>query len=280
VGIKTNGVLTFKAVVALSLILAIFSTCSEKSTITNPYDQTSPLMLKIDFTNASLLNLIDRIVLTVSSKTDTVQTDLTPQHGQISGSVEVPAGQNNLTVEALDEQGKVVYRGDTTVTVIGGSTTRLSISLAPEVFLLKLSPTYNEVDRFQTFVLDVKLYNVQEFADDLFGISFRVEFDPEHLYCTGADSGGFLGPPDPTFFYGRIDSLVGYVAVGYTKIYGSSYSVSDSGTLATINFEARVTDAVVNLIINKETLTLYDSVGEREDWKESVYVHNAQVLIE
>jgi hypothetical protein len=283
VKIKTNFFLSFTIIFALSLTLIIFSTCSKKSFITDSSDQTSPLLFKINFTDASLLDLIHRVVLTVSlPETDTsIQKELTLEHRQISGSIEVPVGENRVfTLEALDSSNTVIYRGDTTATVIGGQKTEVTINLFPAVFLLKLSPIYQEVSQFDSFFVDIKLYNVQ----DLFGISFRVESDPPVLFGAQVSPGGFLGSDDSTIFFSRVDTLEGYVAVSYTLIQGSASGVSGSGKLARIYFKSLLGEAegntLVNLIFNYQTLTFYDPTGEREDWKKRVYIHNAQVLIQ
>jgi len=177
-------------------------------------------------------------------------------------------------LEALDSSNRVIYSGDTTASIIGGEITELQINLYPVVFLLKLDPMYQEVG--ESCTVDVKLYNV----GSLFGISFRVEFDPSILLCTDAESGDFLGPLESTIFFSKVDTLRGYVAVGYSGIQGSGSGVSGSGTLARIWFKP-VPGATGedSLTFNEETLTFYDQDGENQGLRNTVYIHNAQVLV-
>jgi hypothetical protein len=273
----------FKTFFALSLLFIIFSTYCNKTPFTGPGNQTSPLFLKIAFGDESLSDLIQRVVLTVSlPESDTpIQTDLTLQNGQISGSVEVPAGENRLfLLEALDSTNTVIYQGDTTATVMGGQITQLEIKMFPAVFLLKISPVYQEVARFDSFFVEVKLYG----ALNLFGVSFRVECDPAALLAWQVSPGDFLGSPDSTIFFSKLDTLGGYVAIGYSKVRDSSYGVSGSGRLARIHFKSlapqtKEDSTLANVLFKRETLSFYDLDGENQDLKDSVYIHDAEVLI-
>ena len=281
---RTKKTLLFALKVSLSLSLILFtsSTCSRKTLITNPSEAGSPLLLKLNFVETCLLDLIQDVRLIVSSNGDTLADKyLELQNGAISDTIEVPAGEDwKFALQALDASGKVIYSGDTTASVIAGETTKLQIDLYPEVFLLKLDPIYQQVESDSFFNIDVKLYKI----DDLFGISFRVEFDPAILLCTNVEPGDLLGPAEYTIFFSKVDSLAGYVAVGYSRVQGTASTASESGRLATLFFkprqEARESSDSVALTFNEQTLSFYDSEGERKDWRNSVYIHNAQVLIE
>jgi hypothetical protein len=281
--VKKYSSLPFRAVFTLGLLFIIFSTYCNKTPFTGPGSQTSPLFLKITFGDESLSDLILRVVLTVSlPESDTpIQTDLTLQNGQISGSVEVPAGEDRFfSLEALDSTNTVIYRGDTTATVMGGQITQLGITLFPAVFLLKISPVYQEVARFDSFFVEVKLYG----ASNLFGVSFRVEYDPAALLAWQVSPGDFLGSPDSTIFFSKLDTLGGYAAIGYSKVQNSSYGVSGSGRLARIHFKSlapqtKEDSTLANVVFKRETLTFYDPNGDNQDLKDSVYIHDAEVLI-
>jgi hypothetical protein len=281
--VKKNLSLSLTTVFTLGLLFFIFFTCCNKTPSTGPESQTSPLFLKITLGDESLSDLIQRVVLTVSlPESDTpIQTDLTLSNGQISGSIEVPEGEGRLfTLEALDSTDAVIYRGDTTVTVMGGQITQLEITLFPAVFLLKMSPVYQEVAQFDSFFVDVKLYG----ASNLFGVSFRVEYDPAALLAWQVSPGDFLGSPDSTIFFSKLDTLGGYVAIGYSKVQNSSYGVSGSGRLARIHFKSLAPQTkeesdLSNVVFKRETLTFYDLNGENQDLKDSVYIHEAEVLI-
>jgi len=279
---KKTVLFASKIVLSLSLILFISSACSRKSLITNPSEPDSPLLLRLNFVESCLLDSIQDVRLIVSSNGDTlVDKHLELQTGAISDTVEVPAGEDwKFALQALDASNKVIYSGDTTASVIAGETTKLQIDLYPEVFLLKLDPVYQEVESDSFFNINVKLYKIE----DLFGISFRVEFDPAVLLCTNVEPGDFLGPAEHTIFFSKVDSLAGYVAVGYSRIQGTASTASESGRLATLFFkprqEARESPDSVALTLNEQTLAFYDSNGARKDWRDSVYIHNAQVLIQ
>ena len=278
---KTSLILTLKVILALSLILGVFSTCSRKSHILNPSGQTSPFLFKLNFVETCLLDLIQDVHLIVSSNGDTLaDKHLELQNRAISDTIEVQAGADwKFTLQALDASNNIIYSGDTTVSVIAGETTNLQINLYPEVFLLKFDPIYQEVVNDSVFNVEVRLYNV----DSLFSTSFRVEFDSSVLFCTDVESGDFLGSSS-TIFFSVIDTVKGYVAVGYSLKQGNGSGVSGSGTLARLHFKIRKqageSPNLADLIFNEETLAFYDPYGERKDWKDSLYIHNAQVLIE
>lgn len=272
--IKISLFLSLKIILPLGLMLIIFSTCTKKSLINNPTEQVSPLLLKISFADASLVGLIDSVILSVfipETKTS-IETCLTLKEGQISGRVEVPAGEDRVfTLEALDSSNTIIYRGVETANVIGGETTEVKIDLLPVVLLLRLSPIYQEVFSSNSLCVDVKLDSVK----NLFGVSFRVEYDPAVLVCDSVSSGDFLGLDSTIFFY-KVDT--GYVAVGYTRIQGDTSGVSGSGTLARLYLRAKAVEGTTlgELIFNRQTLAFYDPKG---DLKDKVYIHDAQVLI-
>jgi len=280
---KTNSFFSQKVILALFLILIILSTCTRKSFITDPFDRPSPLSLKISFTDITLLDLIHKVVLIVSLPGGEIylRKELTLQDGKIKDQIEVPAGENRVfTLEALDSTQTVIYKGADTAKVVGAEITEVKINLSPAVFLLKLDPVYQEVTKLDAFFVDVKLYNVQ----NLFGIAFRVDFDSSVLFCTDVSSGDLLGSPDSTIFFSKVDTLKGYVACGYSQIQDAGRGVSGSGRLARLHFKARdnlgENPLFANLAFNQETLSFYDLGGENPEWKDSVYIHNAQLLIQ
>jgi hypothetical protein len=280
---KKNLAWHFRTVLVLGLLFIISSIYCNRTPLTGPGIHTSPLLLKISLGDQSLSDLIQKVVLTVSlPESDTpIQSNLTFRNGQISGSVEVPAGENRLfLLEALDSTNTVIYRGDTTANVMGGQITQLEITLQPVVFLLKISPLYQEVAQLDSFFVDIKIYG----ASNLFGVSFRVEYDPAALSAWQVSPGDFLGSPDSTIFFSKLDSLGGYAAIGHSKVQNSSYGVSGSGSLARVHFRSLATQTkedstLANVIFNHETLTFYDLNGENQDLKDSVYIHDAEVLI-
>ena len=270
-------------IIFLSLILSISSTCTTKTNITNLWDNDSPLLLEMVFEDNSLLDLVQSVALTVSLSDEDIylEKELTIQNGEIKDQIEVPAGDSWIfTLEALDSSKNPIYRGSTIASVVGGQTNQVNIKLSPVVFLLKLDPVYQKISNSEPFVLEVKLYNVE----DLFGISFRVEFDTASLICTEVSSGDFLGSSDSTIFFSKADTLKGYVAVGYSKIQGNGSGVSGDGVLARIYFRAKEVPGEnpfgVNLVFNTETLCFYDPAGERPEWKDSLYIHNAQIWLQ
>jgi hypothetical protein len=281
--VKRSLLSHFRTIIALVLFFIISSTYCNRTQLTGLDNKTYPLLLKITLGDQSLSDLIQKVVLTVSlPESDTpIQTDLNFSDGQISGSVEVPTGEDrHFSLEALDSSNAVIYRGDTTVTVMAGQITQLEITLQPVVFLLKISPLYQEVAQLDSFFVDAKLYR----ASNLLGVSFRVEYDPAALLAWQVSPGDFLGSPDSTIFFSKIDTTGGYVAVGYSKVGDGSYGVSGNGRLARIHFKSlepqtKEDSILANLVFNHETLTFYDLVGENKDLKDSVYIHNAEVLI-
>lgn len=102
----------------------------------------------------------------------------------------------------------------------------------------------------EQFSVDVIVENIE----DLFGAAFEVTFDGEIVQAVSSSQGDFL--ESSQIYYDNRDNSG--VSIGCTRKAGEG-SVSGSGTLATIVFEAKVV-GTITLAIERYKLTL-----ERED---------------
>ena len=216
---------------SLGVVLAILilSGCSQKAV----NDNAAPsIALHMKVTEPALIESVSQFLLIVSGpgmETDT--TELTLNGRYLKGEVEVPAGRDRrFVVEALDETGRVIYRGSTTVDVEPGETIDLTINLYPVVPLVKLSPRFLQVPADTTFALDVKVFNI----DSLYSIAFRVYFPS---YLLGVDSAILGRNLDPNLFLFDTTGLdTGFYAI---TPFGSAPPIVDqngNATLATIFF--------------------------------------------
>jgi adhesin HecA-like repeat protein len=87
----------------------------------------------------------------------------------------------------------------------------------------------------ETFSLNVDISNVV----DLYAFQFNLQFQPDLLSATSVTEGGFLSAGGSTIFIpGTIDNSAGFVSFAGDTLVGPVSGVNESGTLATINFNA------------------------------------------
>jgi len=115
------------------VIFILFSSCHENSSIINSEEkQAGSLSLKIDKANAP-----SNVVKVTASLTRDDYGNITGEMNlleETSADIlfeDVYAGKWHLLVEALNENGTVVYKGETDVTVLEGITTEVNLVLSP-----------------------------------------------------------------------------------------------------------------------------------------------------
>lgn len=233
----------------LGIVLAIIilSGCSQKAV---NEDAASSIALSMKVTEPALIELVSQFLLIVTGPDmERIETTLTLQGQYIVGEVEVPAGRDRrFVVSALDEAGRLIYQGDTTVDIEAGTEIVLNISLYPQVPLVKLSPRFQPVQSNATFSLDVRVSKIH----NLYGISFRILFEsylvrPESIQVN----------PD-LIRVDHIDIDSGFYAIGLSETDTTRLLVDTSGnaTLATVYFQSLYPE------IGADTTTLTIKVTE------------------
>jgi len=217
----------------LGVVLAILtlSGCSQKGV----NDDAAPsIALHMKVTEPALIESVTQFLLIVSGPgMETIETELALSGGHLEGEVDVPAGRKRkFEVRALDESGRVIYRGSATVDVVPGETIDLTINLYPVVPLVKLSPRFQEVNTNSPCSVDVKVFNI----DSLYSIAFRVYFPG---YLLAADSAILGRNLDPNLFlFDLTGQDTGFYAI--TPLGSAPPIVDQNGnaTLATIIFRS------------------------------------------
>lgn len=195
--------LIYTAIVAI-FVTAVIS-CSGRI-----YDQTGDqpsLVINIDISDASpkLLAAVSQfriIVINVATK-DTVALKpllLNDSTYKLQGQIDtLPAEKPLLFIaEARDFSAGLIFRGDTTISLAPDVINSVVINLSPVVPLMKSTPRYNRIlgSDQNTHTLDFKIFNV----DSLYGVSFRIYYDPAYVIFTGARLDSSHNPANVIFF--------------------------------------------------------------------------------
>ena len=201
----------YTAVVAI-FITAAFG-CSGRI-----YDESKnepALSVSINMSDASpkLLAVVDqfRIIVFDPAKNDTVAIrplSFNDSTFMIEGQIDsLPAEIDLLFIaEARDFQQGLIFSGSTTAKLIADVVNNVLVDLSPVVPLMKSTPRYNKVlgSDQSTHTVDIKIFNV----DSLFGVSFRIFYDPAFILFTGARLDTSQDPASVIFFETEaVDSL-------------------------------------------------------------------------
>ena len=255
---------------AVLLIAAILlSGCSNS---TGP-DFVMPVKLAAAFEGSQLNSNVSRVELTITAGDITFLTRNVPfESGRVNVVVDVTPGQNiNFSLVAFDDDERVLYSGSATDDVGLGQDVTVNIQMVPQVLMLKVDPVFQPVspntDNLKYF--DIYVYNVE----DLFGASFRIEYDNDIIAPTEVVIGPFLG--DSPQSLARIQPE--YVAVGITRTQGES-GISGSGRLARVFFEP-VIEGTTQLTFNTSTVSLGDPSGNPVNEFSTLVLENGEVSV-
>ncbi len=215
------------------LLIALLGGCSRHAV-----DSETPatVALKMSFTESSLVQNISIFQLIVTAADmDSLIVPLRLQGGFLTGEVEVPAGtRRKFDLRAYEKSGRLIYQGDAVTDVGPGQTITLTVSLSPQVPLIKFTPRYLQVAPYTRFGVDVEIFNF----DSLISISFSVYYQN---YLVNADSVKMSETlADSIYFFGNyIDSDARRVDVSISQ--ESYYSIEDEtghAELATLYFSS------------------------------------------
>jgi hypothetical protein len=217
---------------ALVLILWIIASCS---TSTSPSGFTVHVELSMQSTGgSSIVSAIDSVSLRVSANDiNPIFRSLTIAAGKAEISLDVPPGRDRrFEMDAYDTMGRVLYAGDTTVDIGQGVGQSVAIAMKPQLLLMRLSPSYVEMNARMQAAADVWIFGV----DALFGAAFRIEYDANIIRVDSAHAGDFLGTD--VLWYANFDDDDSLCVMSISRIgqQGQGTGISGDGKLARIFF--------------------------------------------
>ncbi len=214
-------------ILALLLGLAFVLTalgCSDKTL--NVTNETAAVSMSFKVTSPGMIDLVSqfRVIVTAEDIDPPIDSPLTLNGRYLEGIVEVPVGLDRLfTVMANDVEGKVLYQGDTTVTIDGNADVELLINLYPQVSLIRVSPRYLEVAADTVFSVDIRAFNVR----NLYGFACHLHWQGAVIYPDSAHPLTLLGTD--ILWVDRIDPNLHYYAIGVTQSDRVSLLVDSNG---------------------------------------------------
>lgn len=202
-------------------------------------------------------------------------------------SVDVPVGPaRTFTVQAVDANEVVIFEGSRTLDLVadGEDELEIAILIVPQRFTLQVTPSDTTVNVGDEFEVAVDIYEVEE----VFGVSFEVEYDAALLGVVSAEAGDFLGqdvldfvqPDDRDEFVQPEEgkSEEGRVSVSVVKKRGDA-PVSGTGRLAIIRFEAKAAGEGAIRIL-PQTLTIQQADGLEVSGREVLIVGDGKIQVQ
>lgn len=153
------------AAAALLFLIAIAASCSEK--ITSAGEQTIDLRIQMSPGTSGQVSQASSFTLTVTGPgiIAPIVADLALAGGTLVGSVVVPAGPDRLFhIDAFDQAGALLYSGETTADVVGGTELALDIALIPQVPMIMVSPVYLETLQGDVLAMKIRVYNLPDIS--------------------------------------------------------------------------------------------------------------------
>lgn len=227
----------FKAIVipvCIGIMVFITSDCAKKVVDSDRQNRVViPINAKISAIMAA--STFDHFLLTVEATDfEPITAPMEIQNTYLICEVVVPVGHNrHFTIEALDESGVAIYRGDMYADVPPSGAIELNISMSPAVPIVEIVPHFQRTAMCDPFDVDIYVHSIP----DLRSISFAVTYARRApMYFNSItpdpyfDSAGSLG-------YESGDTMVYIYA---SKGEGAIDMVDASGNahIATLHFES------------------------------------------
>ncbi len=219
-----NNMFRISAFLLGSAIVLTALGCSDKTL--NGANSTTSVSMSFKVTSPGMIDLVSqfRVIVTAEDIRPPIDSPLTLNGRYLEGVVEVPAGLDRLfTVMANDVEGKVLYQGDTTVTIDGNADVELLINLYPQVSLIRVSPRYLEVAADTVFSVDIRVFNVR----NLYGLACHLHWQGAVIYPDSAHPLTPLGTD--ILWVDRIEPNLHYYAIGITQSDQVSLLVDSNG---------------------------------------------------
>jgi len=204
-----------KSIYSVLITASILMVLGCESKIVSPPKNQTSLAVRIDISDASpkLLAAVDSFQVIVVdpaiSETLAVSPLTLDTTGFIVGQIDtLPAGINlEFTAQAFDMQVGLIFGGTANSVLEPEVVNNVFIFLSPVVPLMKFTPRHFDITGTDTsaHTFDVKIFNV----DSLFGVSFRVRYDPNYLITLNATLDQSQGPSGVIFFEADSSDAVG-----------------------------------------------------------------------
>ncbi len=219
---------TFRGFAALALLCAILtvSSCSDKITSADELsiDVRIHAAPGTSWGNAQASSFT--LTVTGPGIIAPIVADLALSGGTLVASVVVPAGPDRLFhIDAFDGADVLLFSGETTADVAGGTELALDIALIPQVPMIKVSPAYLETLQGDVLAMKIRVYKLPDIA------GIRVSLASHRLV-----GGTYL------------DVSVGNVVIDpqLAKVAGAAISVDASYTVSIDVSLRNVTDRIVD----------------------------------
>lgn len=114
---------------------------------------------------------------------------------------------------------------------------------------VSLSPASQSAQKNSNFSLTLNINS----AVNLFGVAFNLNFNPALMSFVSATEGNFLANSCSTALIAE-ETPAGTLAFGLTRLGAACGGVSGSGSIATLNFNAKNQDSTANLTFSDNAL--------------------------
>ncbi|HER00582.1 MAG TPA: hypothetical protein ENO22_14690 [candidate division Zixibacteria bacterium] len=264
-----NSVLSGGFLALLSLIALNISGCSRSS---GP-EFAVPVELAAVFEGPQLSSNVARVELWVTAgDIILINTEVPFESGRVNVTVDIPPGQNiSFSLGAYGSQERLLYFGNAEANVGLGEDVTVLIQMVPQILMLKVNPLFQSVSPNTD---DIKYFDIYVYrVENLFGASFRIEYNNNVIVPTEVQVGDFLGPDAVSTV--RMDS--NFVAVALTLTQGQP-AVTGSGWLARIFFDP-LSEGVSPLNFNPTTAMLTDAAGAPVNGFANLVLENGDVEV-
>jgi len=258
----------------IALVSLVGAALFLSSCATTPTGQSRQVVVQTSAKQSSMGDDVTSVRLTIAGAgIDDIVEEGDFVDGLVTFEVEVPSSiELTFTMSALDIEGTILFEGSQVTTIAPGSSTTIDITMSPQVPMVRVTPRYSQVGGgVEAGELAVEISNV----DNLFGVSFRIEFDSAIVQIGDVTQGSLFGSAQTIFFSQNEGS---YVAVGSTMLGSQTpQGVDDGGTVATFQVLPGSTAGKSEIAINPETLKLIDWQGNELPSTGQLYFESGEV---
>ena len=164
---------TMKYIALLTVTAVVLSVgCSNDKQVTS---DRQPTAVTVSLLKSSLAATVQRVTLQVRQNDQLVHADTTAVlNGEFSfDHISLNTGVTTFAVNALDGANKIVYTGNTTITVLPDRVNSVSLLLLPAEAMVKLSPYWSEEQNGAPFMSRLEFYNVAKFRNGSYTITYN-----------------------------------------------------------------------------------------------------------